>query len=180
MATGRRSGSAVIGGNIAQPRSGLAHVLVRLRRAVHHDPHVRAHGADQALFAARPVDHRLHESRCEGAAAKRGIDPGVIDDHRLAHHAIGELGHAPALAFDEEHAVALAVVVADRRFREGRCHGTISYCLGRQKDEKMPAAYVIAEIEITHPEGYKEYTAQVPATIQKYGGRLLVPGGRTP
>jgi len=43
----------------------------------------------------------------------------------------------------------------------------------------MPAAYVIAEIEITHPEGYKEYTAQVPATIQKYGGRFLVRGGRT-
>ena len=39
------------------------------------------------------------------------------------------------------------------------------------------AAYVLAEIEITNPEGYKEYTASVPATIAKYGGRFLVRGG---
>jgi uncharacterized protein (DUF1330 family) len=41
----------------------------------------------------------------------------------------------------------------------------------------MPA-YVLAEIEITNPEGYKEYTAQVPATISKYGGRFVVRGGK--
>ena len=38
------------------------------------------------------------------------------------------------------------------------------------------AAYVLAEIEITNPEGYKEYTKVVPATIEKYGGRFLVRG----
>lgn len=40
----------------------------------------------------------------------------------------------------------------------------------------MPA-YVIAEIEITNPEGYKEYSTQVSATIQKHGGRFLARGG---
>jgi uncharacterized protein (DUF1330 family) len=39
------------------------------------------------------------------------------------------------------------------------------------------AAYVLAEIEITNPEGYKEYTTTVPATIAQYGGRFLVRGG---
>ena len=39
------------------------------------------------------------------------------------------------------------------------------------------AAYVLAEIEITNPEGYKEYTTHVPATIAKHGGRFLVRGG---
>ena len=39
------------------------------------------------------------------------------------------------------------------------------------------AAYEIAEIEITNPEGYKEYTAHVPATIANHGGRFLVRGG---
>ncbi|HWH41933.1 MAG TPA: DUF1330 domain-containing protein [Usitatibacter sp.] len=39
------------------------------------------------------------------------------------------------------------------------------------------AAYVFAEIEITNPDGYREYTAIVPATIAKYGGRFLVRGG---
>jgi uncharacterized protein (DUF1330 family) len=40
----------------------------------------------------------------------------------------------------------------------------------------MPA-YVLAEIEITNPEGYKEYTKAVPATIEKYGGRFIHRGG---
>jgi len=40
----------------------------------------------------------------------------------------------------------------------------------------MPA-YVFAEIDITNPEGYKEYTQQVPATIEKYGGKFLHRGG---
>jgi uncharacterized protein (DUF1330 family) len=39
------------------------------------------------------------------------------------------------------------------------------------------AAYVLAEIEITNPDGYREYTAIVPATIARYGGRFLVRGG---
>ena len=42
----------------------------------------------------------------------------------------------------------------------------------------MPA-YVIAEIEIANPDGYKEYTTMVPATIQQYGGRFLVRGGKS-
>jgi uncharacterized protein (DUF1330 family) len=41
----------------------------------------------------------------------------------------------------------------------------------------MPA-YVLAEIEVTDPDGYKEYTAIVPATITQYGGRFLTRGGR--
>ena len=40
----------------------------------------------------------------------------------------------------------------------------------------MPA-YVLAEVEITNPDGYREYTAVVPATIARYGGRFLVRGG---
>ena len=39
------------------------------------------------------------------------------------------------------------------------------------------AAYVLAEVEVTNPEGYKEYSANVPATIARYGGRFLVRGG---
>lgn len=41
----------------------------------------------------------------------------------------------------------------------------------------MPA-YVVAEVEIVNPEGYKAYSQQVPATIEKYGGRFLVRGGK--
>ena len=41
----------------------------------------------------------------------------------------------------------------------------------------MPA-YVLAEIEITNAEGYKEYSAQVRATLAKYGGRFIVRGGK--
>jgi uncharacterized protein (DUF1330 family) len=40
----------------------------------------------------------------------------------------------------------------------------------------MPA-YVLAEIEITNPEGYKEYTKAVVPTIEQYGGKFLHRGG---
>ena len=40
------------------------------------------------------------------------------------------------------------------------------------------AAYIIVELEVTDPAGYEEYRAMVPATIEKYGGRYLVRGGR--
>jgi uncharacterized protein (DUF1330 family) len=40
----------------------------------------------------------------------------------------------------------------------------------------MPA-YVLAEIEVTNPEGYKGYSAVVPESIKKYGGRFLTRGG---
>ena len=42
----------------------------------------------------------------------------------------------------------------------------------------MPG-YVLAEIEITNPDGYKEYSTMVPATIRQYGGRFLVRGGNS-
>lgn len=40
----------------------------------------------------------------------------------------------------------------------------------------MPG-YVIAEIEITDPSLFEEYRTQVPATVQKYGGKFLARGG---
>ncbi len=40
----------------------------------------------------------------------------------------------------------------------------------------MPA-YLIGEVEIADPEGYKEYAKLVPATIAQYGGKYLVRGG---
>ncbi len=41
----------------------------------------------------------------------------------------------------------------------------------------MTKGYIIAEMEITKPEGYTAYTRQVLATITAYGGRFLVRGG---
>lgn len=40
------------------------------------------------------------------------------------------------------------------------------------------AAYVIADIEVKDPVVYDEYRKQVLATIEKYGGRFLVRGGK--
>ena len=37
-------------------------------------------------------------------------------------------------------------------------------------------AYVLAEVEVTNPEGYKEYTQLVPGTIAQFGGRFLSRG----
>jgi uncharacterized protein (DUF1330 family) len=40
------------------------------------------------------------------------------------------------------------------------------------------AAYVIGDIEVTDPAIYEEYRKQVPATVEKYGGRFAARGGR--
>ena len=38
-------------------------------------------------------------------------------------------------------------------------------------------AYVIVQIEVTDPETFETYRAQVPATLEKYGGEFIVRGG---
>ena len=40
-------------------------------------------------------------------------------------------------------------------------------------------AYVIVNVEVTDPEGYKEYVKLAPPTIAVYGGKYLARGGRT-
>lgn len=39
------------------------------------------------------------------------------------------------------------------------------------------AVYLIASMDITDPAAYERYRAQVPATVEQYGGRFLVRGG---
>jgi uncharacterized protein (DUF1330 family) len=41
------------------------------------------------------------------------------------------------------------------------------------------SAYVIVEIEILDPAGYEEYKKLARATVEKYGGKYIVRGGRT-
>ncbi len=43
----------------------------------------------------------------------------------------------------------------------------------------MPAAYVIAEIDVKDPEGYKNYTSATPGVVAKFGGEFVVRGGAT-
>lgn len=42
----------------------------------------------------------------------------------------------------------------------------------------MPA-YVIAEIDITDPQGYEEYKKLGPPTVAAYGGKFITRGGKT-
>ena len=39
------------------------------------------------------------------------------------------------------------------------------------------AAYLIAQLKINDLETFKKYVAEVPATIEKYGGDYIVRGG---
>jgi uncharacterized protein (DUF1330 family) len=41
------------------------------------------------------------------------------------------------------------------------------------------SVYVIVEIDILDPTGYKEYKELASATVEKYGGKYIVRGGRT-
>ncbi len=40
------------------------------------------------------------------------------------------------------------------------------------------SAYVIVDIEVIDPEGYKEYASLAPATVTLYGGRYIARGGK--
>jgi uncharacterized protein (DUF1330 family) len=40
------------------------------------------------------------------------------------------------------------------------------------------SAYVIVEIDIHDPAGYEEYKKFAGATVEKYGGKYIVRGGR--
>jgi uncharacterized protein (DUF1330 family) len=42
----------------------------------------------------------------------------------------------------------------------------------------MPA-YIIVEIEILDPVGYEEYKKLAGATVEKYGGKYIMRGGKT-
>ena len=42
----------------------------------------------------------------------------------------------------------------------------------------MPA-YLIADVDVQDPESYRAYAAQVPATIEQFGGKFLVRGGES-
>ena len=42
----------------------------------------------------------------------------------------------------------------------------------------MPVAYMLVEMHITDPEGYKAYMAAAPAAVKAFGGEYLVRGGR--
>ena len=39
------------------------------------------------------------------------------------------------------------------------------------------AAYLIVDLEITDPEGFREYQKQTSSTLEPYGGKYLVRGG---
>lgn len=41
------------------------------------------------------------------------------------------------------------------------------------------SAYVIAEIEVTNPEGYAEYVPLANESVTRHGGRFVVRGGRS-
>ncbi|MBU6264515.1 MAG: DUF1330 domain-containing protein [Actinomycetales bacterium] len=43
----------------------------------------------------------------------------------------------------------------------------------------MKKAYLIGQITVTNPEGYALYSAQVPQTIENFGGKYLVRGGQS-
>lgn len=41
----------------------------------------------------------------------------------------------------------------------------------------MAKGYLIVHVDVTDPEGYKEYQAANAVAFRKYGGRFLVRGG---
>ena len=40
------------------------------------------------------------------------------------------------------------------------------------------ADYIVADIDITDPDEFRKYAQQAAATVERYGGKYLVPGRR--
>jgi len=47
------------------------------------------------------------------------------------------------------------------------------------RQTKVLPGYVVAEVEVTNPEVFKEYGEKTPATIAKYGGHYMIRGGKS-
>ena len=41
------------------------------------------------------------------------------------------------------------------------------------------AAYIVVQVEVKDPARYDRYKSLVPSSLEKYGGRFIVRGGRT-
>jgi len=41
------------------------------------------------------------------------------------------------------------------------------------------SAYVVVDIDVTDPEGYREYVMLAPAAVAAYGGKYRARGGKT-
>ncbi|MDE2428798.1 MAG: DUF1330 domain-containing protein, partial [Burkholderiales bacterium] len=41
----------------------------------------------------------------------------------------------------------------------------------------MPKAYVVAEIQVTNPDGYADYRPLSTASVAQFGGQFLARGG---
>jgi uncharacterized protein (DUF1330 family) len=41
------------------------------------------------------------------------------------------------------------------------------------------AAYVVVQVDVKDPVRYADYRTMVPPTLEKYGGRFVVRGGKT-
>ena len=40
------------------------------------------------------------------------------------------------------------------------------------------AAYIVVQVDVEDPERYADYRSLVPATLEQFGGRFLVRGGK--
>ena len=44
---------------------------------------------------------------------------------------------------------------------------------------RTPPAYVVAELDVTDPATYQQYSAKVPETLAPFNGHFIVRGGKT-
>jgi len=49
---------------------------------------------------------------------------------------------------------------------------------GGARRDAMAKAYWLAQVEVSDPEGYKDYVAANQAAFRKYGGRYVIRAGR--
>jgi uncharacterized protein (DUF1330 family) len=60
----------------------------------------------------------------------------------------------------------------------GAMIGAAGAAVSHARQAKVLPGYVVAEVDVTNPEAFKEYAEKTPGTIAKYGGHYMIRGGK--
>ena len=60
----------------------------------------------------------------------------------------------------------------------GAAIGVVGATVIHARQMKTLPGYVVAEVEVSNPEMFKQYSDKVPGTVAQYGGRYVIRGGK--
>jgi len=95
-----------------------------------------------------------------------------LDKHVVRASACSQKHTGENKAMRTNHKLALSVLA-------GVSIGVAGVKAIHAQQVKTPPAYVIAEVDVTDPTTFQQYSAKVPETLAPFNGHFIVRGGKT-